>query len=123
MVGDLPRELCLREPALKQRHKVKAAGAHKAESEDRAVTVLLEPRDLVTHVVCNAGPPRLLPSTAERTIGLAALAYMRGLRFFWIPHEQPSDDGAQELLRAASTVKGFRSAQQSRSASPSRVGV
>jgi hypothetical protein len=36
----------------------------------------------VTHAVCNAGRPRLLPLTAERMIGLAALAYMRGLRFY-----------------------------------------
>jgi len=51
VVRDLPRELRLGEPALKKRHKVKAAGAEKPEREDRAVAVLLEPRDLVVEVL------------------------------------------------------------------------
>ena len=51
MVGDLPRELCLRKPSLKQRHEIEAAGAEKLEREDRAVAVLLEPGDLVVEVL------------------------------------------------------------------------
>jgi hypothetical protein len=31
VVGDLPRELCLRERPLKQRHEIEAAGAEKRE--------------------------------------------------------------------------------------------
>jgi hypothetical protein len=51
VVGDFPRQLGLREAALKQRHEVEAAGSEEAEREDGAVAVLRKPRDLVVEVL------------------------------------------------------------------------
>jgi hypothetical protein len=66
VVGDLPRELCLRETSLKQGHEIKAAGAEKLEREDRSTSVLLKPRDLVVEVL----PARLIEDGAGNVVQL-----------------------------------------------------
>jgi hypothetical protein len=54
VVGDLPRELFLREPSLKKRHEIETAGAEKLEREDRAVAVLPGRTSSLTEVALTA---------------------------------------------------------------------